>query len=48
MLARFAGAGVDVYALATQLQQEGAKAFVKSWKELMTVIASKTTALTKG
>jgi len=45
VLARFAGAGIDVYALAAQLQQEGAKSFVKSWNELMAVIASKATAL---
>src|SRR5947209_4649001 len=45
VLARFADAGIDVYALATQLQQDGAKSFVKSWNELMAVIASKTTAL---
>ena len=45
VIARFADAGIDVYALATQLQQEGAKSFVKSWNELMAVIASKTIAL---
>ena len=38
MLAQFAKAGVDVDALAAQLQDEGAKSFVKSWDELMTVI----------
>jgi transaldolase len=32
-------------ALATQLQDEGAESFVKSWKELMGVIASKSDAL---
>jgi transaldolase len=48
VLQRFAGAGVDVYALALQLQNEGAKSFVKSWNELMTVIASRTAALAKG
>ncbi len=42
---QFAGAGIDVYELATRLQQEGAKSFVKSWTELMAVIASKTAAL---
>lgn len=41
VLARFAAAGVDVGALAARLQDEGAKAFVKSWNELMAVIASK-------
>jgi transaldolase len=45
VLARFAAAGIDVYALAAQLQQEGAKSFVKSWNALMAVLASKTTAL---
>jgi transaldolase len=45
VLAQFAKAGIDVDALATQLQQEGAKSFVKSWNELMAVIAAKKTAL---
>ena len=33
-LAEFAKAGIDVGALAAQLQDEGAKSFVKSWNEL--------------
>jgi transaldolase len=45
VLARFATAGVDVDALATQLQEDGAKSFVKSWEELLAVIASKSAAL---
>jgi transaldolase len=45
VLKEFAKAGIDVDALATQLQEEGAKAFVKSWKDLMTVIADKSAAL---
>jgi transaldolase len=45
VLAQFAKAGVDVDALAAQLQDEGAKAFVKSWNDLMTVIADKSAAL---
>ena len=45
VLARFAKAGIDVDALAAQLQDEGAKSFVKSWNELMAVIASKSAAL---
>jgi transaldolase len=45
MLIRFANAGVDVDALAAQLQDEGAKSFVKSWNELMTVISAKSAAL---
>jgi transaldolase len=48
VLARFANAGVDVDALAVQLQQDGAKSFVKSWNELMSVIASKSEALKKA
>jgi transaldolase len=48
VLARFAKAGVDVDALAAQLQDEGAKSFVKSWNELMDVIASKGAALAKA
>ena len=42
---QFAKAGIDVDALAAQLQDEGAKSFVKSWNELMAVIASKSAAL---
>jgi transaldolase len=45
VLARFSEAGIDLDALATQLQLEGAKAFVKSWDDLLAVIASKSTAL---
>ncbi len=36
--------GVDVDALAVQLQKEGAEAFVKSWDELMTVLDAKAKA----
>ncbi len=45
VLAEFAKTGVDVDALAAQLQSEGAEAFSKSWNDLMKVIASKTEAL---
>jgi len=45
VLAQFAKAGIDVDALAAQLQDEGAKLFVKSWNELMAVITSKSAAL---
>jgi transaldolase len=45
VLAKFANAGIDVGALAAQLQDEGAKSFVKSWNELMAVITSKSAAL---
>ena len=47
VLAQFAKAGIDIDALAAQLQDEGAKSFVKSWNELMEVIASKSAALGK-
>jgi len=45
VLARFAGAGIDVDALARKLQEEGAQSFVKSWTELMQSIADKSAAL---
>ena len=45
VLTQFAKAGVDVNALAAQLQDEGAKSFDNSWNELMAVIASKSAAL---
>ena len=48
VLEQFAQAGVDVDALAARLQDEGAKSFVKSWNELMDVIASKSEALKKA
>jgi transaldolase len=45
VLTGFAKAGVDAGALATRLQDDGAASFVKSWDELMAVIASKSAAL---
>jgi transaldolase len=48
VLDQFAKADVDVDALATRLQDEGAKAFVNSWNELMGVIASKSATLAKA
>src|SRR5215467_277785 len=48
VLARFAAAGIDVQALADQLQDEGAKAFVKSWNDLMSVIMSKSSVLKRA
>ncbi len=44
VLASFAKAGIDVDALAAQLQDEGAKSFVKSWNDLMSCIDSKSAA----
>jgi transaldolase len=48
VLAQFTNAGIDVDALAAQLQDEGAKSFVESWNELMAVIDSKSAALKKA
>ena len=48
VLAQFAQTGIDVDALAAQLQEEGAASFVKSWKDLMAVISSKAAALGQG
>ena len=48
VLAKFAKAGVDADALAAQLQDEGAKSFVASWRELMGVIAAKSADLAKA
>ena len=38
---QFAESGVDIDALATQLQDDGTKSFVKSWEDLIDVISSK-------
>jgi transaldolase len=48
VLAQFAKAGINIDALAAQLQDEGAKSFVKSWNELMDVIKSKSAVLNKA
>jgi len=48
VLAWFSAAGIDVDALANQLQDEGAKSFVNSWRDLMDVIASKSAILDKA
>jgi transaldolase len=47
VLLDFTRSGVDLEALAARLQQEAAAAFVTSWKDLLGVIASKTTAGSK-
>jgi transaldolase len=44
-LDRFAKAGIDTDVLGSQLQNEGAASFVKSWRDLMECIASKSEAL---
>jgi transaldolase len=48
VLASFAKAGVGVDALAAQLQNEGAAAFVKSWNDLMACVESKSAAIRKA
>ena len=45
VLSRFAPAGVDVDTLASRLQDEGAKSFVNSWNDLMSVMDSKSKTL---
>jgi transaldolase len=45
ILEKLVKAGVNVDSVAVQLQDEGAKSFVKSWNELLAVIATKSTAL---
>ena len=48
VLADFAKAGIDIDALATRLQDEGAASFVKSWNDLMTCIESKSAVMRKA
>ena len=48
VLAKFAKAGIDVDALASQLLDEGTQSFDKSWNELLASIASKGETLKKA
>jgi len=48
VLAQVGKAGIDIDALATQLQDEGAKSFVQSWNDLMAVITAKSAALKRA
>lgn len=48
VLTKFRRAGIDIDALAEQLQKEGAESFVKSWEDLMECIASKRSDLKKA
>lgn len=48
VLARFGRAGIDLDALAAQLQREGADSFVKSWQQLLARIADKSAKLTRA
>src|ERR1051326_1330417 len=45
ILAEFVKEGIDIDALATQLQDEGAGSFVSSWNDLMEVVSSKSVSL---
>ncbi|MCU0377141.1 MAG: transaldolase [Bacteroidales bacterium] len=45
VLSEFVRAGIDLEALAARLQEDGAKAFVRSWNELLAVIDSKSKTL---
>jgi transaldolase len=46
LLARFTQAGIDIDALATQLQRDGVSTFTKSWHELLRRIDDKSAVLT--
>ena len=48
VIAAFGKAGIDVKALAAQLQDEGAASFVQSWNELMGIIEQKISQKTAG
>jgi transaldolase len=39
---------IDVHALSSELQDEGAKSFVNSWKDLLGVIESKCAVLKRA
>ena len=45
VLARIEKAGIDVDALAATLQSEGARAFVKSWEDLLARISAKSSEM---
>ena len=48
VLASIIKAGIDIDALATQLQSDGAASFVKSWNDLMASIESKSSVMRKA
>lgn len=47
LLERFTQSGINLTALATQLQHEGAEAFVTSWQELLAQIQAKSGSLVR-
>jgi transaldolase len=48
VLSQFKQAGINVDSLAAQLQDEGAKSFVKSWTQLLDVISTKSAELRRA
>jgi transaldolase len=48
VLADFVKAGINIDVLAAKLQDDGAKSFVKSWKDLMGCVESKGIAIRKA
>ncbi|HEU5412952.1 MAG TPA: transaldolase [Candidatus Angelobacter sp.] len=48
VLARLVAAGIDLDAMAAQLQDEGTKSFIKSWNELLSVVDSKSLVVQKA
>lgn len=48
VLAAFLAAGIDLDALAAQLQDEGVNSFVNSWNELISVLKCKTAVVNKN
>ncbi|ULU23404.1 transaldolase [Dyella terrae] len=48
VLARFERAGIDIDALASRLQSEGAQSFVRSWQQLLQRIVDKGAGLSKA
>jgi transaldolase len=47
VLSQFAKLGININALAAELQEDGERAFVNSWNELMAMIVSKSEFLWK-
>ena len=48
VLAEFAKEGIDIDALASQLQEEGASSFTKSWNDLIDCVESKSDSIRKA
>ena len=48
ILAGFTKAGIDIDALGSRLQDEGAASFVKSWNDLLACIESKSATIRKA